>query len=125
MLIARRLLLLALLVGLLWIGWKFSSLNAQPPVRVDFLFGATPEISLWKALVGAFAVGAVLATALWLFEVLRYALVARRYRKTVARLESEIHELRTLPLAESETPLAARSSGALAGSSGGPAPGGR
>jgi hypothetical protein len=124
MLIARRLILLALLVGLLYLGWKFSSLNAQPPVRVDFLFGATPEVSLWKALVGAFAVGALLATALWLFEVARYALVARRYRKTVARLESEIHELRTLPLAESEAPLAARS-GALAGSSGGPAPGGR
>jgi hypothetical protein len=122
MAIARRLLLLALLVGLLYLGWKFSSLNAEPLVRVDFLLGATPELALWKALVGAFAAGALLATALWLFEVARYALVARRYRKTVARLESEIHELRNLPLAEGEAPLAPRSGGALA--SAGP-PGGR
>jgi uncharacterized integral membrane protein len=122
MAIARRLFLLALLVGLLYLGWKFSSLNAEPPVRVDFLVGATPELALWQVLIGAFAAGALLATALWLFEVMRYALVARRYRRTVARLESEIHELRNLPLADGETPLAARSGGALG--TAGP-PGGR
>lgn len=127
MLIARRLILLALVAAVLVAGWVFAGRNAEPRVAVDFWFVAAPEVSLWQALVVAFGAGALLATALWLFEVARYGLVARRYRKAVARLEAEIHQLRNLPLAEGAAPLEPRAEGeaGLAGPTGGPAPRGR
>ena len=46
--------------------------------------------------------GAGFTSASLFYQVARKSLVARRYRKTVAGLESEIHQLRNLPLASSE-----------------------
>jgi len=120
--IVRRLLGLALLAGVLVAGWQFASRNEEPRVQVDFWAGSTPEVSLWLALVAAFGAGAVLAAAVGLFEVARYSLVARRYRKTVGRLEAEIHQLRNLPLADEEPRGAGGAD--LAAPRGGPAPGG-
>jgi uncharacterized integral membrane protein len=127
MLIARRLLLIALVLAVVTAGIGFALRNTEPRVQVDFWLATAPEVSLWLALVIAFGVGALLATAVWLFEVARYGLVARRYRKTVARLESEIHQLRNLPLAEGTAPLEPRieSEAGLAGPTGGPAQRGR
>ena len=43
-----------------------------------------------------------------MYEVLKKGLVARRYRKVVKGLESEIHQLRNLPLAGTDSALALR-----------------
>lgn len=102
--IVRRLALVALLVGLLVLGWSFAARNADPRLQVDFWVVQTPEAPVWTVLVAAFVLGALLAAAVCLFEVVRYALMARRYRRTVARLEAEIHQLRNLPLADEGSP---------------------
>jgi uncharacterized integral membrane protein len=107
--VARRVLAVAVFVGCLVAGWIFASRHAQP-VQVDYLVGATGEVSLWVALLVAFLVGAAVATGLCLLQIGRLGLLARRYRKAVRRLESELHELRNLPLApdaaEPPAPLA-------------------
>ncbi len=97
--IVRRLLLLALLGAVVWAGVQFVRTN-ESPVTVDLLLTQISGVALWLTLLVAFGLGAVLAAALCLFEVARYGMVARRYRKTAARLESEIHQLRNLPLAD-------------------------
>jgi hypothetical protein len=71
-------------------------------VPIDLGVTTFPETPLWQALLVAFAAGAagVGLGALW--QVLRLGMLARRYRRTVGRLESEIHQLRNLPLAGDE-----------------------
>ena len=69
---------------------------------------------------GAFGVGAVLAVTLTLYQMAKLGLVARRYRKTVRGLESEIHQLRTLPLAAEEGSASPAGAGAQRGSPAGP-----
>lgn len=102
----RRLLAIALVGVLVWAGVQFVRLN-EGPVRVDLLLTQVPSVALWLVLLVAFGSGLALAAALCLFEVMRYALVARRYRRTVARLESEVHQLRNLPLADEGASLQA------------------
>jgi hypothetical protein len=116
----RRILLIGALVALLVAGWVFAAGNGEP-VYVNYIFGRTAEkIALWKALVGAFALGAGLIGALAIYLGLRHGLVVRRYRKMLGGLESEVHQLRNLPLApDPESPggsragFAAPSGGAL------------
>jgi hypothetical protein len=72
-------------------------------VVVDLLFMTAPPTPLWLALVLAFSLGASGAALLLLYELGKLGLTTRRYRKTVASLESEIHQLRNLPLAAEET----------------------
>ena len=96
--VARRVLAGTVFAALLVGGWSFAARHTQP-VRVDYLFGATGEISLWMALLGAFLLGASLAAGLCLLQLGRVGLLVRRYRRTVRQLERELHELRNLPLA--------------------------
>jgi hypothetical protein len=93
-----RLLALALFVGALLIGWRFASENAGA-VRVHFVIGEISDVALWKALLLAFAAGAVCAGLGWLRLAVKSGLMSRRYRKMLGDLESEIHQLRNLPLA--------------------------
>lgn len=102
--ILRRVLMLALFVGVLVVGWQFAGRNGQPIV-VDLIVTASPELALWQVIGLAVALGVVLAGLFGLFEITRLGLIARRYRKTVAKLESEIHQLRNLPL-DADGPLA-------------------
>ncbi len=95
--IVRRLVLLALFVGVLVLGWGFASRNAEP-VAVNYVVGELPSVPLWGVILGSFAVGALVATSFSLFELAKQGLVARRYRKTAEGLESEIHQMRNLPL---------------------------
>ena len=97
----RRLLVLAIIVGLFFAATFFRD-NNQGEVVIDLLAVQTPPVAVWLALVAAFALGAVCASASLFYQVARKSLVARRYRKTVAGLESEIHQLRNLPLASGE-----------------------
>lgn len=97
--IARRLFLLLVFAGLFWFAWRFTHGNTGT-VAVDLVFGRTPPLPLWAVLLGAFGLGALCAGASLVYELARKSLLARRYRKAVAGLETEIHELRNLPLAE-------------------------
>jgi hypothetical protein len=98
----------------------FAAGNGDP-VYVNYVFGRTAEqVALWKALIGAFALGAASSGAFALYASLRHGLTVRRYRKLLGGLESEIHQLRNLPLApDPESPggsragLAAPPGGAL------------
>jgi uncharacterized integral membrane protein len=99
--VVRRLLVVALFVAALVLGWWFARANSAA-VTVDYLVGRVEEVSLWAALLGAFAAGAIAAGGIGLYQVSKLLLVKRRYRKTVRGLEAEVHQLRNLPLAVDE-----------------------
>ena len=99
----RRLIVLALLVGFAYVSARLPQANGVL-VNVDLLAWQAPPIPLWLALGLAFLTGLLSASAGLLFQLGKKSLVARRYRKTVKGLESEIHQLRNLPLAGSESP---------------------
>jgi len=101
MLWLRRLFLAALFVALLVGGWRFAHHNAST-VTVGYIVGEFEEVSLWLALLVAFALGFALAALYWSLQLTRASMLTRRYRKAVADLESEVHELRNLPLASED-----------------------
>ena len=94
----RRALAIAVFVGLLVAGWRFAA-DHPHPVRIHYLVGETGELALWAALLGAFVAGGVIVGVLAAFQLARLSMLARRWRKSTARLEGEVHELRSLPLA--------------------------
>ena len=102
--VVRRLLVVALFVVALVLGWWFARANAAA-VTVDYLVGQLGDVSLWAALLGAFAAGAATAGGIGLYQIAKLQLVRRRYRKTVRSLEAEVHQLRNLPLAVDESAL--------------------
>ena len=94
---ARRVLVLAAFVGL-WIGgWLFAARH-QEPVAIRYFVGETGEIPLWLALLVAFALGGAVTAGALGYQMLRLLMLASRYRRTLEKLEIEIHELRNLPL---------------------------
>jgi uncharacterized membrane protein YciS (DUF1049 family) len=115
--IARRLLLLAVFVGLLVTGWYFAASNSAQ-VHVDYLVDAPLDLELWAALGLAFSGGAAAAAVLALYLLVRGGLLTRRYRKKIAVLEAELHQLRNLPLVGDETAPAQDALGAPGGGSG-------
>ena len=94
----RRVLVAACFVALLVGGWRFASENSQT-VSVHYLVGSLEGVAVWRALLAAFALGAVASAAIGLLRGFRLRLESRRYRKAARELESEVHQLRTLPLA--------------------------
>lgn len=92
---------LALFVAALWLGWSFRAGNSAV-VDVDLLWVELGEVALWRALVAAVAAGALLMGVVVGLAWLRGRLLNRRYRAKIRRLESELHQLRSLPLASSE-----------------------
>jgi len=103
----RRLMALALFAGLFVVAWRFASTNAAE-IPVDLLLFQRPGVPIWVALLTAFGIGAVSAGISLGYQVIKKNLVARRYRRTVRGLESEIHQLRNLPLAGTDSALALR-----------------
>jgi hypothetical protein len=99
MTIVRRVLFVLLLAGVIWAGVQFVRAN-EAPVVIDLLAIEPFTVSVWQALLGCLGIGAAAAVAISLLEVTRYAFVARRYRRAAGRLESEIHQLRNLPLVD-------------------------
>ncbi len=97
--LARRLLAIVVFVGLLFGGWQFAGSNAQL-VPVRYPGGQFAERALWAILLVAFGSGVVLATLVAVVRGARIRLVSRRYRKLVDSLQSEVHQLRSLPLSE-------------------------
>ena len=89
---------LALLIGVVAFATRPVNQNA---VDVHYLFGEA-SWPLWQLVGGAFLAGALAA---WLLSVppwMRSRFEVRRHRKQSARLESELHELRNLPLSAEE-----------------------
>lgn len=93
----RRLAWLALLLALLWHGVSFRSGNARP-IDLDLVWLRVQNIEVWWALLLSAGVGALFAGAGLGFAWMRLRIVNRRYRKLIERLESEVHQLRSLPL---------------------------
>ena len=98
MVLIRRLVAAAIFAATLIAGWIFASRNGAL-VDVDVLVAHVPEVKLWLVLVVAFATGLLVSGAIGMFSLARARMVSRRYRKMVAGLQSEVHELRNLPLA--------------------------
>jgi uncharacterized integral membrane protein len=96
----RRVLAIAVFVALFAAVWRFVGGNAEP-VSIDLLFGRW-SVPLWSALLFAFVLGALSAGVSLVYELAKKSYTARRYRKQMAGLESEIHQLRNLPLAAPE-----------------------
>ncbi|HPG28142.1 MAG TPA: LapA family protein [Myxococcota bacterium] len=81
-----------------WVlGWSLRSANVQV-VDLDLIWIRVPNLELWWLVLLSIAAGFLLATLIVGFAWLRGALVNRRYRKSIRRLEAELHELRSLPL---------------------------
>ncbi|MDJ0785953.1 MAG: lipopolysaccharide assembly protein LapA domain-containing protein [Myxococcota bacterium] len=99
----KRLLALAVFLAAVWAAIEFRDRNLDPMV-VHLLVWQTPPIAVWVVVVVAFLAGALGASLLLLLRVTRSNLTARRYRKAANKLESEVHQLRNLPLAAEPGP---------------------
>jgi uncharacterized integral membrane protein len=97
----RRLVAGVIFAAMLVAGWTFAHRNGAV-VDVDLLALHVSEVKLWLALLAAFAAGALIAGTIGMLSLARAGMVARRYRRTVAGFESEVHELRNLPLASGD-----------------------
>jgi hypothetical protein len=115
--VARRLVGVALFVAILVLGWNFAAEHSEL-VKIQVPFTGGLEVTLWLALLVAFAFGAVLIGTVAMLRATKQGLVARRYRRMIRDLESEIHQLRNLPLSGDES----ASVEAETGDGGAPAP---
>jgi len=93
----RRLLLLAVFAALFYAAWQFVGGNGQE-VSIELVM-LRISVPLWAALLAAFVLGALSAGASLVYEIAKKSYALLRYRKQMAGLESEIHQLRNLPLA--------------------------
>jgi len=93
----RRILVVALLVALP-IGVHLWVVRNSGKIAIDFVVVRVEDVTVWLALLGSFGAGVVVASLLSLLRGARLRLEARRYRKAARDLESEVHQLRHLPL---------------------------
>lgn len=93
----RRVIVAALFVAVWYFGWRFATENSAT-LSIHLLAIQLEGVSVWVALICAFAGGGVVTGAVMTLVVARTKLVARRYRKAVVGLEAELHQLRNLPL---------------------------
>ena len=101
--LARRVAGVVFFVAVLVFGWQFAASNSQR-VAIFYLWGSIEDVPLWAVMVAAFGLGAAAVFVLGLYPYTRLGMVARRYRRTVNDLESEVHQLRNLPLSTDEPP---------------------
>lgn len=103
--IVSRLFWIALFVGVLVFGWRFAAdHSSKVAIKIPAL-GET-ELTLWLVLLLAVALGALAMGLIAFFQVTRLRLLGWRYRKMIKSLEAEVHQLRNLPLAETDSPAA-------------------
>jgi uncharacterized integral membrane protein len=101
---ALKLLVLAVFAAsfcLFYLAWRFARDNSGS-VTIVVPGLSDVEVLLWVALLAAFALGAILMGLAAAYRVARLGLLARRYRKIIRGLESEVHQLRNLPLTDDE-----------------------
>jgi len=115
----RRILAGALFVGLFAFAWSFAKHNADV-VDVYYGLGTAQGVGVGELIASVFAGGVLIGCVTMLVPYLRARLLGRRYRKQVERLETEVHELRNLPLSggsalTSEAEYAEEGSGLVSG----------
>ncbi len=88
-------------VGLLVVGWRLAARNSAT-LKVDFLVGTFADVPVWLTVLGAFGAGVAVMALVVGYQWMKLGMLTRRYRKTVSRLDAEIHQLRNLPLAIDE-----------------------
>jgi hypothetical protein len=115
MTILRRIIALGSFIFCLVVGWNFATRNGGM-VRVDLLLGVVEDAKVWLVLLVSAAFGATLVALVCATLLLRAGLVARRYRKAITELETEVHQLRNLPLAVEDLTRSAGTSVPAAGS---------
>lgn len=93
-------LIVGVVVGALVFGKMFPAANSTA-VDVDLLWVRVPNVEVWLLLSGSIGFGALLATLVVGFAWLKARLLNRRYRKVIKRLETELHQMRSLPLSPS------------------------
>jgi len=69
---------------------------------VDLIIAEPVLLPLWGVIAGSVGLGAILAMALFSWPMVRSRLRLRRQSRRIARLEQEVHGLRTQPLTEDE-----------------------
>ena len=87
-----------LFVGALVVGWNLGAANATT-IDIDLLWIEVAEVTVWQLGLAAFGTGAGIVLGIAAFLGMRGWLLRRRYRATIRRLESELHQMRSLPLA--------------------------
>lgn len=92
----RRFAFVVVFVGLLYAGWRFADGNSTM-VDVDYVLGHSGDVALWKALLYSTVAGVVVTFFLMIFWLIAARLEARRFRKEVVGLESELEQLRPAP----------------------------
>ena len=97
----RRLILLAIFVGLLVAGWVLAARNGTT-LDVDGIVFQVEGVRVWVVLGTVFVAGAVLAALALSVPLARGRLMQRRYRREMNALEAEVHQLRNLPLGMSD-----------------------
>jgi uncharacterized membrane protein YciS (DUF1049 family) len=105
---------IGLFIGLLWTGWSFRAGNAAP-ITLDLIWIRVPDVELWRVILVSIAMGAILAGTILGLAWMRVRLLNHRYRRAIGRLESELHEMRSLPLSKGETEFAQGASAELVG----------
>lgn len=100
--LARRLLVVAVFGALFFLAWRFAADNSGV-VTIKTPVWEGGEVSLWIGLLAAFALGAIVTGLVAAYQVARLGLLGRQYRKIIRRLESEVHQLRNLPLTEDDS----------------------
>jgi hypothetical protein len=97
----RRLLVAAVFIGVACLAYVFPTSNAMP-VSLGLDWPAeglrSPDVPLWVVVSITYLLGLGTASAAFVWKIMKQGLAGRRYRKAVAGLESEIHQLRNLPL---------------------------
>jgi uncharacterized membrane protein YciS (DUF1049 family) len=88
-------------VAALWAGWTFRSGNAGQ-IDLDLIWIRLPGLEIWWVVLVTLAMGVLVASLPMSFVWLRMRLLVHRYRRTIRRLEKEVHELRSLPLHAAE-----------------------
>ena len=93
--------LISIVVLVIIVGFAaFMVHNNSERVSINLIFTVFGGVPLWGALLGTLVLGAILAGLACLWPLLRLRLNVRRQHRQIARLEQEIHGLRTLPLEE-------------------------
>lgn len=72
-------------------------------VEVNLLFATFEEVPAWGVMLGSLLFGAAATAVALAWPLLRLRLAVRRGQHRVARLEQELHGLRTLPLEEDKS----------------------
>ena len=103
----KRFLVVALVLGIFLFvnvaGWMFYAANSAV-VEIDLLGFMVLEVSVWKLALGSFGLGAGLAFFVAVLLGIRGLELRRRYRRAIRQLESEVHQLRSLPLKSAGEP---------------------